>query len=360
MLTHFLQANPLNTRSRLTPSFTSRGILAADAPLTVPMLLRLSSFQLSGIIILVFSKQKGLTLVFRNDPVDSVKVSSTFDSISVIQRFLQSEIERLLKDLMREEVPAIIHKLSLEWAMRNQADECLSPASLTNTQSDNNGAVQNFSFPLDLDTNGAMRPIFSAENLEKLSQLSVAQHTLSPFTAYIPQSVFRSSTALVPSVKYPTTSSSRRQESQNSEFPFHQKSDISPPESVFSTQSTDASLLRPTLYGRRQRSSYLRRPHPPKRKVVRLTAHSETISETESVAGQSTSSAKEADYYSEPGGYQSYQEYSRWGSGKDASMWSSRSYVKGWENKMDKIADTSGFSEYLVSNLKETSVEAKS
>jgi len=259
---------------------------------------------------------------------------------------------------MREEVPAIIHKLSLEWAMRHQADECLSPASLTNTHSDNIGAVQNFSFPLDLDANGTMRPIFSALNLEQLSQLSTAQHTLSPFTAYIPQSVFRSSTALFTSVKYPTTSSSRRQESHNSDFPFHQKSDISPPESVFSTQSTDASLIRPTLYGRRQRSSYLRRPHPPKRKVVRLNAHSETISDTDSVA-QSTSSAKEADYYSEPGGYQSYQEYSRWNTGKEASMWSSRSYVKGWENKMDKIADTSGLSEYLVSNLKEPCMEGK-
>src|SRR5579859_5955078 len=169
------------------------------------MFLRLSDFLLSGIIILVFSKQKGLTLVFRNDPVDSVKVSSTFDSIPPIQRFLQREIERLLRDLMREEVPAIIHKLSLEWAMRNQADECLSPASLTNTHdetiSSTGGQQQNYPYSFETDTNDPLRPEFSSKNLERLKELANAQQTLSPFTPSIPQSVFRSSTTLIASLR---------------------------------------------------------------------------------------------------------------------------------------------------------------
>jgi distribution and morphology protein 34 len=245
--------------------------LAADAPLTVPMFLRLSDFQLSGIIILVFSKQKGLTLVFRNDPVDSVKVSSTFDSIPAIQRFLQAEIERLLRDLMREEVPAIIHKLSLDWAMRHQADECLSPASLTNTESNPSSSGPNYPYSIDMDLSDPLRPVFSMSNIRRLSELSLAQHTLSPFTPSIPHSAFRSSTSLITSsrlslLKRPDLFVAKNTGSE----PLYLRGNLtSPPESIHSAQSTDP-LIRPTLYSRWHRSSNLRRSHPPKRKVVRL------------------------------------------------------------------------------------------
>jgi len=302
----------LNTRSRLTPDFTSRGILAADTPLTVPMFLRLSDFLLSGIIILVFSKQKGLTLVFRNDPVDSVKVSSTFDSIPPIQRFLQREIERLLRDLMREEVPAIIHKLSLEWAMRNQADECLSPASLTNTHSENNkdssslvveGQQLNYPYSFETDTNDPLRPEFSSKNLERLKELTNAQQTLSPFTATIPQSVFRSSPSLIASLR---SSTLRRREhtlthSQSDLLPAFRTLNTSPPESIYSSQSNETGL-RPQLYNRRQRSSYLRRAHPPKRKIVRLNSRGDGLSSA-SVSDTASVVHSEGDYFSEPVGY---------------------------------------------------------
>jgi hypothetical protein len=275
--------------------------------LTVPMFLRLSCFQLSGIIILVFSKQKGLTLVFRNDPVDAVKVSSTFDAIPAIQRFLQAEIENLLRDLMREEVPAIIHKLSLEWAMQNQADECLSPASLNNTEQLLNQKVQqspNASYSLEMEPNDPLRPIMAESNLLRLAELNQAQTTLSPFTASIPNSVFRSSTSLFTQL-HPSRHSRRRDwpsiKSSESEPNFqHSSAYISPPESVHSAHSVDASSgsARPSLYHPRQRSSYLRRPLQPKRKVVRLHPRSST-SETASNAESVTSD----DYFSEPGGY---------------------------------------------------------
>lgn len=296
------------------------------------MFLRLSSFQLSGIIILVFSKQKGLTLVFRNDPVDSVRVSSTFDSIPAIQRFLQAEIEGLLRDLMREEVPAIIHKLSLEWAMRHQADECLSPASLTNTQTDSPNSVHYYP-SFDMDANDPLRPVFSAANLERLSALSLAQHTLSPFTASISQSVFRSSTSLIASLRQ---SSMKRHETPLLKAPdpdsFHRPHEISPPESVHSAQSADT---RPSLYGRRQRASYLRR-YPPKRKVVRL--HPRTESETNSIAPSDASEG--ADYFSEPGGYKSaFQDFRQW-SGKEPVMhnalWTSNPFPKTWDEDVEQ------------------------
>jgi hypothetical protein len=348
----------LNTRSRITPSFTSRGVLAAHAPLTVPMFLRLSCFQLSGIIILVFSKQKGLTLVFRNDPVDSVKVSSTFDSIPAIQRFLQAEIEHLLRDLMREEVPAIIHKLSLEWAMRNQADECLSPASLTNTQSDSTLPATNYLYSLDAGPNDPLRPVFSSINLDRLSALSLAQHTLSPFTPSIPQSVFRASTSLIASLRqstmrrreYPSVKKIHQQilldtnlcpeqtasnessiKGAESEPPYYQSHAASPPESIHSAQSIDSSL-RPSLYSRRQQSSYMRRPHAPRRKIVRLNpSQSESTGDVES--SNSTSNEHE-DYFSEPGGYRNAVQYdprANW-NGKDFEIhtWGSHSLHHPW------------------------------
>jgi mitochondrial distribution and morphology protein 34 len=307
------------------------------------MFLRLSSFQLSGIIILVFSKQKGLTLVFRNDPVDSVKVSSTFDSIPAIQRFLQAEIERLLRDLMREEVPAIIHKLSLEWAMRNQADECLTPASLTNTQPENPISVQSYPYALEADANDPLRPIFSDANLHRLSELTLAQHTLSPFTASIPQSVFRSSTSLIASLRQRTMRPHELYTARNaeSEIPYYRTSDTSPPESVLSVQSTDLSL-RPSLYSRRQRSSYLRRSHPPKRKIVRLhPSRSGGTSDTASISY--SDSSERGDYFSEPGGYRSSfqpEPPATWNEKDSISRdkaWESEAFSKGWNNNTNEI-----------------------
>ncbi|KAK3322144.1 hypothetical protein B0H66DRAFT_191988 [Apodospora peruviana] len=109
-----VQANPLNTYLSAKPSFTSPQPLAAASSLTIPLQITLSEIKLSAFIILVFSKQKGLTIVFRNDPLESLKVSSTFDSIQFVRDYLQRTIEDKLRDLMMDELPAIIHRLSLQ------------------------------------------------------------------------------------------------------------------------------------------------------------------------------------------------------------------------------------------------------
>src|ERR1700733_10171286 len=93
----------------------SRGMLAAKHALVVPMLLRLSHFKLSSYVVLVVSKQKGITLVFKTDPLQNVDVNSTFDSIAVIQKYIQKEIEGQLRNMFREDLPAIIHRLSQRW-----------------------------------------------------------------------------------------------------------------------------------------------------------------------------------------------------------------------------------------------------
>ena len=110
------QANPLNHKQPDIHLLAgSRGMLAAKQPLIVPMLLRLSNFKLNSYVVLVVSKQKGITLVFKTDPLQNVDINSTFDSIAVIQKFIQREIEGQLRQMFREDLPGIIHRLSQQW-----------------------------------------------------------------------------------------------------------------------------------------------------------------------------------------------------------------------------------------------------
>lgn len=78
------------------------------------MQLKISHFRLNGIVTLVICKEKGVTCCFKNDPLESVKVSSTFDSMESIRRYLQMEIENRLCELFREELPTFIHQFSLQ------------------------------------------------------------------------------------------------------------------------------------------------------------------------------------------------------------------------------------------------------
>lgn len=132
LLSTKVQANPLtrptsdgsaspyeDVSSAIPSSMPSRGILFAARPLVVPMQLRLSGMRLKAIVVLVVSKQKGITLVFKNDPLESVEVSSTFDSVAVIQKYLQQEIEGQLREMFREDLPGIIHRLSQRWLSSN-------------------------------------------------------------------------------------------------------------------------------------------------------------------------------------------------------------------------------------------------
>ncbi|GAO46923.1 hypothetical protein SAICODRAFT_78779 [Saitoella complicata NRRL Y-17804] len=203
-----VQANPLNTHSRTSQPFSRVKMGAASSPLTVPMFLRLSDLKLSGIVILVFSKQKGLTIVFRNDPLESVRVSSTFDSIPAIARFLQAEIEKQLRSLFQEELPGIIHKLSLSWtSVPKAASPPLQPVKLPPIDVDSlhlDDSEDDFMLsPVAVQPAGSStKPISLAEidperglsdaNLLRLRALASSQATLSVFTPAIRGAVYRS------------------------------------------------------------------------------------------------------------------------------------------------------------------------
>ncbi|ORZ36697.1 hypothetical protein BCR44DRAFT_101774, partial [Catenaria anguillulae PL171] len=115
-----VQANPIVDGQPLSvgSAFAGAGALgmpamvAANAPLIVPLQLKIAKLQLAGIASLVVDKYKGITLAFKNDPLEKVTVSSTFDHMATIRRFLQSEIEKLLRKLFLEDIPAIVHNAS--------------------------------------------------------------------------------------------------------------------------------------------------------------------------------------------------------------------------------------------------------
>lgn len=113
----------MHTKKSDISAYTRPGILAADQPLVVPMLLRISDVKLRGIIVLVVSKQKGITLVFKNDPLEKILVSSTFDSVSSVRNFLQAEIEKQLRTMFQEDMPTMIHNLSIQWVNGEQVKQ---------------------------------------------------------------------------------------------------------------------------------------------------------------------------------------------------------------------------------------------
>ncbi|TID23488.1 mitochondrial distribution and morphology protein 34 [Venturia nashicola] len=202
-----VQANPLNTYLSTRPSFASPQPLAADSGLTIPLAITLSEIRLSGFVILVFSRQKGMTLVFRNDPLESLKVSSTFDSIPFVRDYLQREIEKQLRNLFMEDLPAILHRLSLRmWSpeyrelddrMMDKENDSTLPVDPLNTPPQDpvdwlNTVFEDSDLPsLSLDPSTETNASFSQKNLSRLAALSDSHRTLSLFTPPMRDTIFR-------------------------------------------------------------------------------------------------------------------------------------------------------------------------
>ncbi|THY96919.1 hypothetical protein D6C92_03661 [Aureobasidium pullulans] len=200
-----VQANPLNTSLSTKPAFASPQPLAAASGLTIPIQITLSDIRLSGFVILVFSRQKGITLVFRNDPLESLKVSSTFDSIPFVRNYLQKEIEAQLRVLFMDDLPAIIHRLSLRAFVpeyrQAQDEEAKDPADASERPIDplasppqdpvDSWADSFDPSPFSLDSSSETYASFSQKNLLRLAALSESQQTLSLFTPAIRDTVFR-------------------------------------------------------------------------------------------------------------------------------------------------------------------------
>ncbi|KDQ29686.1 hypothetical protein PLEOSDRAFT_1055682 [Pleurotus ostreatus PC15] len=210
-----VQANPLNPKQPDIHLMTgSRGMLAAKQPLVVPMLLRLSNFKLNSYVVLVVSKQKGITLVFKTDPLQNVDINSTFDSIAVIQKFIQREIEGQLRQMFREDLPGIIHRLSQQWVKAkveapyllkrpppppnapsfyaaSAPDLSMPPNSPNTNGSPSSPFLSSSSPPEHPDPKIILKP--TANNtIHQLSTLSHSNHTLSPYVRSLEHFTVRS------------------------------------------------------------------------------------------------------------------------------------------------------------------------
>ncbi|KXL47158.1 hypothetical protein M433DRAFT_74087 [Acidomyces richmondensis BFW] len=158
-----VQANPLNTYLSTKPSFAS------------------------------------ITLVFRNDPVESLKVSSTFDSIPFVRDYLQRTIESRLRVLFMEDLPAIIHRLSLR--VFSPDYHAVERQELKNGQPRVDSLARSIEQPFDsvevaMEDESSLTQTetyatFSQKNLLRLAALSESQRTLSLFTPSIRDAVYR-------------------------------------------------------------------------------------------------------------------------------------------------------------------------
>ena len=149
--------------------------------------------------------------MFRNDPLESLKVSSTFDAIPFVREYLQKEIEGQLRTLLMDEVPLIIHRLSQRlWLpdYREKDDQELARnlqdpsteekpvdplASPPQDPVDVSGNILDASqiAALSLDSGSEMHALFSQKNLLRLGALTDSHRTLSLFTPGIRDVVFR-------------------------------------------------------------------------------------------------------------------------------------------------------------------------
>ncbi|KAI5784649.1 hypothetical protein EDC01DRAFT_204358 [Geopyxis carbonaria] len=194
-----VQINTLSEYLSSSASFTSPDSLAASSPLTIPLQITLSDFKLSGFVILVFSRAKGITIVFRNDPLESLQVQSTFDSIPFIKDYLQEEIERQVRNLFQEDLPVAIYKLSLRifnpdhatsLGLDTDARDSLATPRISRSpiSSHENYLLNPLSASLD---NSDLPRQFSETNLLRLKALMNSQNTLSLFTPAIPNVLYR-------------------------------------------------------------------------------------------------------------------------------------------------------------------------
>jgi len=106
-----VQINPLVIPETPITLSLGNGVIAADQPLPIPVKLRISNLKLSGIATLVLSN-KGITFCFKNDPLEAINVSSTFDNIPSIKKLIQSIIKTQISAFLLEDVPELIHNFS--------------------------------------------------------------------------------------------------------------------------------------------------------------------------------------------------------------------------------------------------------
>ena len=156
-------------------SFIKPNFIVSDCDFDIPLNLTLSNFKMSSIIIIVFSKSKGLTLVFKNDPLENIDVNSTFDKITPIANFLQKKIESQISDLFKEFLPSLLYKFSLKYT--TQSFDQFHRDLLMEEQEEDYNKRKNKVLLKELDPENPFR--ISPGSLMRSTRLSSMRQTLS-------------------------------------------------------------------------------------------------------------------------------------------------------------------------------------
>lgn len=76
----------------------------------VPLELTVSRVRLDTIFLLSVHRTRGVSLTFKNDPLESMQISSSFDGLGAVKDFLQAELEAQVREALRTEVPKAINE----------------------------------------------------------------------------------------------------------------------------------------------------------------------------------------------------------------------------------------------------------
>jgi len=108
-----VQANPISTTSSLysTRAMKRLGVLCAHKELEVPLKLTISCIKFAGVLAINKSKEL-LDIRFKSDPLRSVQITSTFDSLSSARKVVQHMVEGQLRDFIMVKLPIMASKIN--------------------------------------------------------------------------------------------------------------------------------------------------------------------------------------------------------------------------------------------------------
>ncbi|RCK56679.1 Mitochondrial distribution and morphology protein 34 [Candida viswanathii] len=192
-----VQCNPLNNyfQSSLEDEidnqerhqFITPNFLLSKEKFLVPLDLQLSDIKINGIASVVFSKSRGATVVFKNDPLEGIKVNSTFDNFEMLSSFLQKQIEKNLSELFRETMPSVINKLSIKLldieSVASAAAEAKANAQRTDSSSSasasaSESTTSSSSAPPSAMGNNSLEEEISRRNLLQVASLYRSRETM--------------------------------------------------------------------------------------------------------------------------------------------------------------------------------------
>jgi distribution and morphology protein 34 len=120
-----VQVNPFYPASSKTNrAIQDLGILIAHESVVVPLALKISQLQLEGVLEISLSKndsQAKVAAFFREDPLKSVTITSSFDEFGSVKKYLQETVEGSLRKLFVEDLPKIMDSVSAKIKLPDQA-----------------------------------------------------------------------------------------------------------------------------------------------------------------------------------------------------------------------------------------------